>query len=286
MSPAGTDENGNYYILTYDHQSETFVRKTEDGQTLATLNLESGQWEEVEAQVEQVTAAAEIQTNIDTFMDMSQAEFDEKVEELCFHRGVENPGLGFVVTTIGGKGSVEVYGHRTQGVLLGIQQVKEVDNNKDVLIAYWGVEDFQGNRVIIPTLLGEPSQRHGYHTVDFKYSGYRTLTSGYTEKLEPLNQGPLKELDKRMGDVIVFNLLEYKGLSSLGRESYIIKLLESGSITAAAEIARQLQGESPIPDFFDQFKVLGEEVKFEDLIKLPLGSNFFMSEQIGSFLPQ
>jgi len=48
MSPAGTDENGNYYILTYDHQSETFVRKTEDGQILATLNSETGQWEKVE----------------------------------------------------------------------------------------------------------------------------------------------------------------------------------------------------------------------------------------------
>ena len=301
MSPAGTDENGDRYVLTYDHQLGTFIRKTPPffdqsgvliegrARTLAILNLETGQWETVEAPpIEQVTMTGEeIQTNVDAFIDMPQAEFDKKAEELCFHRGVENPGLGFITTGVTEKPDVIYYKHGVQGVLLGIQQVRDIDSEKDVVVVYLGTQNSQGKRVIIPVVLGGPAKKVGYYIADFEGSENRALIGGYTDQAAPLNYVLSEELNKRIDDIIVVKLYEVDGEITKYASSaeYIVSLINNGSSDSAAEIARQLQ-ESTTPGFFDQFGILSEEVSFVDLTRLPFGSNFFMSKQIGSFLPQ
>ncbi len=196
--------------------------------------------------VESLMTREQIQANIDKFENMTDAEFQVQVERLFFANDGSSPGSYKDVSLLDMKDGHRIgpaHQHRlgiigenylvgdtnpdkayklypVEGVLLGIQTVRDSVENLDVNVLWLGTVDGSGRRIVAPLYYGygvdAPTNRLGYYlentanydtkTVNGEVIEQRNYPPGITDLVKPYNDVLRNKLLPRVGDVIIVKM--------------------------------------------------------------------------------
>ncbi len=284
-----------------------------------------------EQTVEQWMTKEDIQANIDKFKNMTPEEYKHQVERLFWaNDGPSRDSLKDVsfLTQDGQRlglahqhrlgiigdftGSTGIRNYPVEGVLLGVQSIKDTTADVDVTILYIGTDDGLGDRIVLPVYYGDnnvsttknanrigylPENTANYDTknVDGEVIEQRTVPMGGTTDLTmQKNDFVRTQLLPRVGDVLVWKLSEPApnydpNVLPPDRRHYGV--IAKGEVAATSAFAEALiartTGKSADRSVIDSLpkSVLGDTVDDQFLFSLPCGSGTVtIATPIHSFL--